>query len=54
VDGCSPPFVLMGTQDEIVAAVDRHEQRWGITRFVVREDAVQSLAPLMPRLSDNS
>lgn len=48
------PFVLMGTQDEIVAAVARHEQRWGITRFVVREDAVQSLAPLMPRLSGGS
>ena len=48
------PFVLMGTQDEIVAAVARHEQRWGITRFVVREDAVESLAPLMPRLSENS
>jgi probable F420-dependent oxidoreductase len=44
------PFVLVGTEDEIVAAVAEHQRRWGITRFVVRENALEPLAPLLPRL----
>ncbi|WP_433343706.1 LLM class flavin-dependent oxidoreductase [Micromonospora sp. CA-111912] len=42
------PFVLIGTEDEIVAAVAGHERRWGVTRFVVRANA---LDPLLPRLA---
>lgn len=49
-DLLATPFVLIGTEDEIVAAVAAHERRWGVTRFVVREDAVDALAPLLPRL----
>ncbi|MGC1211162.1 MAG: LLM class flavin-dependent oxidoreductase [Micromonospora sp.] len=45
------PFVLIGTADEIVAAVAGHRRRWGITRFVVRKDAVDQLGPLLPRLA---
>lgn len=45
------PFVLIGTADEIVAAVGHHRRRWGISRFVVRVDAVEALAPLLPRLA---
>ncbi|MFG2059546.1 LLM class flavin-dependent oxidoreductase [Micromonospora sp. NPDC048930] len=44
------PFVLIGTADEIVTAVAQHRRRWGITRFVVRADAVDPLGPLLPRL----
>ncbi len=44
------PFVLMGTEDEIVAAVHAHERRWGITRFVVREEAADLVTPIIPRL----
>lgn len=43
------PFVLIGTADEIVAAVAAHRRRWGVTRFVVRADAV---GPLLPRLAE--
>ncbi|GGR80378.1 LLM class F420-dependent oxidoreductase [Micromonospora fulviviridis] len=50
-DLLATPFVLIGTADEIVAAVSRHQRRWGITRFVVRADAVDVLAPLLPRLA---
>ncbi|MCI4061902.1 LLM class flavin-dependent oxidoreductase [Micromonospora sp. R77] len=45
------PFVLIGTPDEIVAAVAAHRRRWGVTRFVVRADAVGPLGPLLPRLA---
>ncbi|MEV4482123.1 TIGR03621 family F420-dependent LLM class oxidoreductase [Micromonospora coxensis] len=45
------PFVLIGTVDEIVAAVATHERRWGVTRFVVRADAREPLAPVLARLA---
>ncbi|WP_238454013.1 hypothetical protein [Micromonospora sp. ATA51] len=44
------PFVLIGTAEEIVTAVAAHRHRWGITRFVVRTDAVDQLGPLLPLL----
>ncbi|KXK58714.1 F420-dependent oxidoreductase [Micromonospora rosaria] len=46
------PYVLVGTEDEIVTAVGRHRRRWGVTRFVVRADAFDQLAPLLPRLAE--
>ncbi|MFJ6196243.1 LLM class flavin-dependent oxidoreductase [Micromonospora sp. NPDC092111] len=45
------PFVLIGTVDEIVAAVAGHQRRWGVTRFVVRRDAREPLAPVLARLA---
>ena len=45
------PFMLVGTPDEIMAAVRRNRQRWGITRYAVRRNALDSLAPLLPRLA---
>ncbi|MGW4500390.1 LLM class flavin-dependent oxidoreductase [Micromonospora sp. NPDC004336] len=44
------PFVLIGTEDEIVAAVAAHRRRWGVTRFVVRADALDPLTPVLARL----
>ncbi|MFR9778212.1 LLM class flavin-dependent oxidoreductase [Micromonospora sp. MS34] len=44
------PFVLIGTADEIAAAVAGHRRRWGITRFVVRADAVEPLTPVLSRI----
>ncbi|GID95943.1 TIGR03621 family F420-dependent LLM class oxidoreductase [Amorphoplanes digitatis] len=46
------PFVLVGTADEIVAAVRAHRERWGITRYVVRRPGLEALAPLLPRLAE--
>ncbi|MBG0567571.1 LLM class flavin-dependent oxidoreductase [Actinoplanes aureus] len=37
------PFVLIGTGDEIRAAMARNEKRWGITRYAVRADAVDAI-----------
>ncbi|MDO3706061.1 TIGR03621 family F420-dependent LLM class oxidoreductase [Micromonospora sp. C28SCA-DRY-2] len=45
------PFVLIGTEDEIVAAVAEHRRRWGVTRFVVRADALEPLTPVLARLA---
>ena len=45
------PFVLIGTVNEIVTAVAEHERRWGVTRFVVRSDALNPLAPVLTRLT---
>jgi probable F420-dependent oxidoreductase len=45
------PYVLAGTEDEIVAAVREHRRRWGITRYAVRAPALDLLPPLLPRLA---
>jgi probable F420-dependent oxidoreductase len=46
------PYVLVGTADEIVAAVREHRRRWGISRYAVRRPALDVLGPLLPRLAD--
>lgn len=38
------PFVLIGTGDEIRAAMARNEKRWGITRYAVRTGAMDAIA----------
>lgn len=43
-------FMLVGTEDEMIAAIAERERRWGITRYVVREDALDVAAALMRRL----
>ena len=50
-DLLAAPFVLIGTVAEIRAAIERHEKRWGITRYAVRTaafDAVEALGLLPP------
>ncbi|MEV4706646.1 LLM class flavin-dependent oxidoreductase [Actinoplanes sp. NPDC049316] len=46
------PFLLVGSADEIVAAVRRNRERWGITRYAVRRPALEMLGPLLPRLAE--
>ncbi|WP_433834068.1 hypothetical protein ACQP2E_28245 [Actinoplanes sp. CA-015351] len=41
------PFVMIGTVGEIRAALQRHEKRWGITRYVVREPALEAVGTLI-------
>ena len=38
------PFVLIGTAAEMRAAAERHAKRWGITRYAVREPALETIA----------
>ena len=44
------PFLLVGSDDEILTAVRQRQQRSGINRLVIREDAIDKPAPPLPRL----
>ncbi|AEV82018.1 F420-dependent oxidoreductase [Actinoplanes sp. SE50] len=41
------PYLLAGTAAEIRAKLQRCERRWGLTRYVVRRPAFESMAPLL-------
>src|SRR6266850_5309500 len=45
------PFVLLGTVDEIVDALRRRRERWGLGDYVVMEPAMDALAPVVARLA---
>jgi|SRR5882672_3715482 len=45
------PFVMLGTVDEIVAALHRRRERWGISYYVVMEPALETFAPIVARLA---
>ncbi|MQY13750.1 Alkanesulfonate monooxygenase [Streptomyces sp. RB5] len=46
-DVLATPYVWVGTEDEIRAELVSHGERWGITRFVVREPAFDTAAALL-------
>jgi probable F420-dependent oxidoreductase len=41
-DVLDAPFIWIGTTDEIAARIGRHRDRWGVTRYVVRQDAIEA------------
>ena len=45
------PFVLLGTVDEIVEALRRRRERWGLSYYVVMEPALETFAPVVARLA---
>src|SRR6266850_5649231 len=45
------PFVMLGTVDEIVEALHRRRERWGISYYVVMEPALETFAPIVARLA---
>ncbi len=47
------PFVWLGTPDEIVQSLDDAEERWGITRYVVREPALEAARTIVRLLQEN-
>ena len=49
-DVLDAPYVLVGTLDELVAEIADHHQRWGISSYVVRTDAIDSVARVIERL----
>jgi alkanesulfonate monooxygenase SsuD/methylene tetrahydromethanopterin reductase-like flavin-dependent oxidoreductase (luciferase family) len=44
------PYLLVGTEDEIVTSLREHERRWGITRYAVRRPALDALAGVLKRV----
>jgi probable F420-dependent oxidoreductase len=49
-DVLAAPYALVGTVAQIVDELYEHEERWGITSYVVRADAVDLVAPIIARL----
>jgi probable F420-dependent oxidoreductase len=45
------PFVLIGTVDEMVEALQTRRDRWGISFFVTFEQFLETLAPVVARLA---
>jgi probable F420-dependent oxidoreductase len=45
------PFVVLGTVDEIVEALERRRERWGISYYVAMEPALETFAPIVARLA---
>jgi probable F420-dependent oxidoreductase len=45
------PFILIGTIDEITHQVQRARQRWGFSRFTVREPAIDAIAEVTTSLT---
>ena len=45
------PFVLLGTVDQIVEALRRRRERWGISYYVVMEPAMETFAPVIACLA---
>ncbi|BEL12808.1 LLM class F420-dependent oxidoreductase [Actinoplanes sichuanensis] len=45
-DLLAAPYVLIGTAAEIRASIERHEKRWGITRYAVRTPAFEAVEAL--------
>ncbi|SCK51298.1 hypothetical protein [Streptomyces sp. WMMB 322] len=46
-DVLSAPYVWIGTEEEILDAMAGHERRWGITRYVLREPALDAAERLV-------
>ncbi|MGX6602036.1 LLM class flavin-dependent oxidoreductase [Micromonosporaceae bacterium Da 78-11] len=46
-DLAATPFVLIGTQDEVIAKLRDLERRWGITRFAVRRQALDAVEQIL-------
>ncbi|MFI8857329.1 LLM class flavin-dependent oxidoreductase [Streptomyces prasinus] len=53
-DVLSSPYVWIGTESEILAAMADHERRWGITRYVVREPGLNAAENVIARLPHGS
>ena len=46
-DVLAAPYALIGTVDEVIEELDRHRERWGFTSYVIRADAIDTVAPLL-------
>jgi probable F420-dependent oxidoreductase len=48
------PYVLAGSPDEIAETLLARRERWGITHYTVRADAMTAFAPVMARVRDQT
>ena len=45
------PYVLIGTEDEIVADLEARRQCWGFSSYIVHEPYLDAFAPIAARLT---
>jgi len=48
------PFMWIGTPDQIADQLLASEKRWGINRYVIRDDAIEAVGPILQRLGQSS
>lgn len=53
-DMMAVPYAWFGTEEEILAELAAYRERWGITRYVVRDAALEAVAPLLARLAEDT
>lgn len=46
-DALTTPYLLLGTPSEIADQLAAHRKRWGITRYVVRPDALDAVEAIL-------
>jgi len=49
-DVLGAPYTLIGTIDQLAEELEGHRERWGISSYVVRADAIDHIAPLVELL----
>jgi hypothetical protein len=49
-DILASPFVWIGTPEEIVQQLQGYKKRWGVTRYVVREVALDQASEILRAL----
>jgi hypothetical protein len=50
-DVLQTPYVLIGTEDEIVADLDARRQRWGFSSYRIHEPYLDTFAAIVARLA---
>ncbi len=53
-DLLAAPFMWIGTPDQIAAQVLAWEKRWGINRYVLRDDAIEAVGPILQLLRQSN
>jgi hypothetical protein len=50
-DALAAPVALVGTQDEMVEALESRRERWQISYNVIPSESLESFAPIVARLA---
>ena len=45
------PFVLLGTVEQMIEALQQRRERWGISYYVIFERDMEAFAPVVARLA---
>jgi probable F420-dependent oxidoreductase len=50
IDLLDAPFTWIGTTEEIADELGRHRDRWGVTRYVIRQEYIEAAKEVLPAL----